>query len=736
VMTATRLDAFRQVIERAGLVPPSVIPLGKVTRFPGIGKSNGNKSGWAWLSKDGLGGTYGDWASGLSDTWHAQHDHAMTAAERAAHTRRVAELRRIREEEETNQHAEAAKRAQTIWNQAAPAPEAHPYLTRKRIQSHSLRIDGESRLIVPVTINGALISLQFIDANGGKLFLPGGDVKGGSSTRGELNNAGTFLLCEGFATGASLQEATGLQVVVAFSAGNLLPVVQAIRLQFPTAVIVICGDHDLSGTGQRAPREAADAVNGVMTLPEEQGQDFSAVHVQRGLEAVQEAIETAIRREEMRAMSTAAAPTDTHTDSWPQLDEAAFYGLAGEFTKAVEPYSEADPLGILLHVLLPPGALIGPLPHVLVEHTPHYARTNALLVGTTAGGKKGTAWSPPRYVFTKVDETIVLKRVKSGLSSGEGLVFQVRDPQYNHVPIREGRRRNGEILGYEDVLSDPGESDKRLLIIESEFSSALKVMEREGNVLSPVLRDVWDHGNLSPLTKKDPIVATGAHVCIIGHITHHELLRALSATDRANGFANRYLFALVRQSKFIPSGKGTPPEILEPFFLRFSRTLERARTRGELTRDRETEQLWASVYRKLAEVPQGLTGAILARGAAQVLRLSLIYALLDEAEASRTDTAIRVAHLLAALTVWDYCTASTYHIFGDAVGDPIADRLLRLIKSGPKTDTDLYESLGKHGGIRIEKDRPSTSCNGSIVSIGRAFPRLAGRSRNGMLAFY
>jgi uncharacterized protein DUF3987 len=414
-------------------------------------------------------------------------------------------------------------------------------------------------------------------------------------------------------------------------------------------------------------------------------------------------------------------------DTWPKLDEAALYGLAGEFTKVVEPYSEADPLGILLHVLLPAGALIGPLPHVLVEHTPHYARTNALLVGTTAGGRKGTAWSTPRYVFTKVDETFVLKRVKSGLSSGEGLIFQVRDPQYDKVPIRKDGRRTGEIIGYEDVLSDPGEPDKRLLIIESEFASALKVMDREGNTLSPVLRDVWDHGNLSPLTKKDRMVATGAHVCVIGHITVNELLRCLTATDRANGFANRYLFAAVRQSKFIPSGKGTPPELLEPFFLRFSRTLERARTRGELSRDKETEQLWASVYRKLAEVTSDLTGYILARGAAQVLRLSLIYALLDEAETNRTDTAIRVPHLLAALAIWDYCTASAYHIFGDAVGDPIADRLLRLIKAGPQTDTELYESLGKHEGDRNRKGQALDLLQ-RLDRIHRASIPTAGRS--------
>ena len=304
MMTATRLDAFRQAAEKDGLALPEHIVPGRIVRFPGIGKSNGNKSGWAWLSEDGLGGACGDWASGLSKPWHAHHDHAMTTAELAAHTRRVTELRRIRQEEEANQHTEAAQCAQTIWDQAAPAAEDHPYLQKKRIQPHGLRVDDENRLIVPVTINGAISSLQFIDATGAKLFLPGGAVKGGTFTMGALSLPDMLLLCEGFATGASLHEATGSPTICAFSAGNLLPVAQAIRQQFPTAMIVICGDHDLSGTGQRVAREAASAVNGVMTLPKEQGQDFNDVHVQRGLGAVQEAIETAIRREEMRAMNT------------------------------------------------------------------------------------------------------------------------------------------------------------------------------------------------------------------------------------------------------------------------------------------------------------------------------------------------------------------------------------------------------------------------------------------------
>jgi hypothetical protein len=374
----------------------------------------------------------------------------------------------------------------------------------------------------------------------------------------------------------------------------------------------------------------------------------------------------------------AVTPPDPPADRWPVMDEAAYVGLPGEFVKAVAPYSEADAVGLLLHVLVGGGCLIGPGPHALVEHTQHPARLNVVLVGSTGTGRKGTAWSIPRYLFSCVDIDWTKTRVRSGLSSGEGMIYQVRDA-------------DGE---------DPGEPDKRLLIIEPEFASALTAMERQGNVLSPKIRDAWDHGTLSPMTKRDRLTATGAHIAIIGHISPDELLRSLSATDRANGFANRFLFALVKRSKLIPDGEGAPRSILAPYFTRFTRTLKAARTPHCRRRDRDAAALWAKVYPHLESDLGGLTGAILARGAAQVLRLSLLYSLLDEAEIKQRGPAIRVPHLLAALAVWDYCKSSVVQIFGDALGDAVADRLLRAIKESPQTDTELYAVLGRHDSGR------------------------------------
>jgi hypothetical protein len=361
-----------------------------------------------------------------------------------------------------------------------------------------------------------------------------------------------------------------------------------------------------------------------------------------------------------------ALPVAPPEAGWPVLAEEAFYGLPGQFTKDVEPYSEADPVGLLLHMLIAAGCLIGPNPYVLVEHSKHYPRLFGVMVGRTGSGRKGTALGNVRHVLSNIDLPWVQNKIRSGLSSGEGLI----------------------------VAADEGDKQKGTLIVESEFASPLKVMQREGNTLSPIIRDAWDHGDLSFLTKHNRVSTTGAHISIIAHSTVDELLRLLSATEMANGFANRFLFALVRRSKLIPSGNGVPPLLMEPYFDRFKDTIVHARTLKEIRRDEDAEGVWADLYPKLEEERPGLTGAILARGAAQTLRLSLIYSLLDEKERGREVHAIRSTHLLAALAVWDYCKASVIHIFGDATGDPLADRLLETIKAGPQTDTDLYKLMG------------------------------------------
>jgi hypothetical protein len=132
--------------------------------------------------------------------------------------------------------------------------------------------------------------------------------------------------------------------------------------------------------------------------------------------------------------------------------------------------------------------------------------------------------------------------IKSGLSSGEGVIDHVRDDRTEKVPVREKGRYSGEY----DEFVHPGVDDKRLQIVETEMGSTLKVMSRDGNTLSPVLRNAWDNRSLATMTRNSPLNATGAHVSMIGQITEEELMKLLSEIEAANGFANRFLWIALK----------------------------------------------------------------------------------------------------------------------------------------------------------------------------------------------
>jgi hypothetical protein len=167
----------------------------------------------------------------------------------------------------------------------------------------------------------------------------------------------------------------------------------------------------------------------------------------------------------------------------------------------------------------------------------------------------------------------------------------------------------------------------------------------------------------------------GAHISIIAHITHEELVCELTETERANGFANRFLFMLVRRSKALPESDGTPEGTLTPLVADLRKVMAWTQEPRRLARNGEAKKLWASVYTALSEGEPGLVGAVLGRAEAHALRLSLIYAVLDQSPD------VRPEHLRAALAVWDYAEASARRIFGDALGLSAADILLGALRA-------------------------------------------------------
>lgn len=291
---------FQDAIRSAGLTPPEMLEAdGRLHRFASNGK-RGDDSGWYVLHGDGIpAGSFGDWRTGLNQLWRADIGRRLTPGEESEHQARVEAMRQQREAEvQARRHAAAAE-AMRIWRESRPA-EHHDYLNRKGIAAHGARL-YQGCLVLALHDNaGTIHSLQFISPEGDKRFLTGGRVQGCYFSIGKPE--GVLCIAEGFATGASIHQATGHAVAVAFNAENLTMVAKALRAQYHDLKLVLCADDDARTEGNPGLTKASGAartVGGWLAVPEfgerrpEGATDFNDLHLAQGLEAVKAAIENA-----------------------------------------------------------------------------------------------------------------------------------------------------------------------------------------------------------------------------------------------------------------------------------------------------------------------------------------------------------------------------------------------------------------------------------------------------------
>ena len=252
------IDRFRQAIVAAGLTPPTeIIDDGVIHRFSTNGKTS-NKSGWYMLHCDGIAaGAFGDWREGFTQNWCGKADTAMTEAERQAHRDRVSAMQREREDDLAQRQQLAAATALTHWTEATPCTQ-HDYLTRKGIKPNGVKVEGDKLLIPMRDTAGTVHSLQTITPDGTKMFMSGGRVKGCYFGIGKPKDA--LIVCEGYATGASIHECTGHAVAVAFNAGNLEAVAVALRTKYPALKIIIAADDDHQTPGNPGMTKATAAA--------------------------------------------------------------------------------------------------------------------------------------------------------------------------------------------------------------------------------------------------------------------------------------------------------------------------------------------------------------------------------------------------------------------------------------------------------------------------------------------
>ncbi|MBW5285303.1 AAA family ATPase [Burkholderia gladioli] len=295
---------FADAVSNAGFAAPEIIADGKIHRFDGPEDRKGKKNAWYVLHADGLGaGAFGDWKTGYQSTWTSRAESTLSPAEREAWRARLADIRRAADDERKRMHGRAAAKALSIWERALDATTANPYCQTKRVKPYGLKeFKDRHTLIVPIrNTEKALVNLQFIFADGTKRFLSGGEKAGCCYVFGR-GSRDRVLIVEGFATGASLHEATGLPVAVAFDAGNLLAVAKALRASMPRTTIIVCADDDSEtdgNPGMARASEAAREIGGLVAVPDfgparpSGATDFNDLAALDGLDALRRCIAAA-----------------------------------------------------------------------------------------------------------------------------------------------------------------------------------------------------------------------------------------------------------------------------------------------------------------------------------------------------------------------------------------------------------------------------------------------------------
>ena len=353
----------------------------------------------------------------------------------------------------------------------------------------------------------------------------------------------------------------------------------------------------------------------------------------------------------------------------PVLSEAALYGVAGDIVRKIAPETEAHPASLLLQLLAGMGSIIGRGPHFVTGKDRQHCNLFVAIVGDTSRGRKGTSWGWVHHLLEQADPVWTCTRIKGGLQSGEGIIHELKD-------------------GEEGVAMD-----KRLFIMEGELAQALQTMSRSSSTLSATLRNAWDSGFLNNMSKGEPATASNCHISLVGHITRTELRQLLTANDAGNGFANRILWGHSARTRRLPEGGSEVDLSYEGEMLRG--IVDKTRGLGAISRTPSARDYWGSIYGELTreDVP-GLWGKATSRAEAQVVRLSLLYCLLDITPMSKAHhIQIGAGHLQAAKALWDYCFLSAQWALEDCRFSKDAQRIYEALQDGSKTKTQVQRDL-------------------------------------------
>ncbi|MCK9251033.1 MAG: YfjI family protein [Solirubrobacteraceae bacterium] len=361
-------------------------------------------------------------------------------------------------------------------------------------------------------------------------------------------------------------------------------------------------------------------------------------------------------------------------------------------------HTEADPAAVLLHVLAGVGSAVGP--HAYADWSGHRtpARLFGLVIGGTGSGK-GAAESVALRMLRDAAGEWADENIVGGLVSGEGLLAAL------------GGERGDD--GEGEPAAPTG---RHILVVEPEFGRVLAAGNRDGATLTHLLRELWDKDRAASLSRQRPLRVTGAHLSIVGHITPTELQRLADANAIENGTINRFMPVAITRGALRPFGD--PPSSLAAERRRgrastIAAAIDFGRSAGRIDLDPDARERWAELYLDLAREQPGMVGTLGTRGIAHLQRVALILAIGDR------DHLVRRVHLDAAAAVWDRASAAWRSLYGDRLGDPLADLLAGLVaEAGPTglTRQEIRRAIGnRESAARIDTARDTLQAAGRIV---------------------
>jgi hypothetical protein len=384
-----------------------------------------------------------------------------------------------------------------------------------------------------------------------------------------------------------------------------------------------------------------------------------------------------------RADASDTEPSDEKAHGDPsdrvgEVEEIAFHGVLGRIARLVEPYTEANPFFLMMHLLAMFSAIIGRGPHFFQSGSQLFLHLFIVLVGPSGLGRKGTAESNATDIFKEVAEDFVEQDITSGLNSGAGLLTELSDEK------------------------DPDRGTKRKLIIEPELAGPVASAQREHDPMISHLRAIHDGRKVIRSMVSKPITVTEPHVSILMHSNPEEVKESVTTILKRGGFANRFMWHFGTRLKRVDADENCGLVLavgtsLRPHLEELRNAIEFAKRVGVIDMTPEALEEWKKIRRKLDVPPPGLIGTFYQRAGTNIRKCAGLFAILDCRDR------IECQHLHASIAIWRHSEKTIRHLFRGDI-DAEAEKVLAAVEARPNgmTVSEIQDEVyGKRPAPRL-----------------------------------